>query len=221
MNSAMVKAMLRELREIKRQAVRYRQGVVTDTSPLSVALGGSDEFYVGVQSVADYTPRVGDIVSVLMFGNDLLVVGLVKANATGLFSAYRSGSSQVAATGTYTAIVFGTEEFDVSGWYDPTTGRYTPQVPGYYRLNAGIGTTTTVGSGTRLIASIAKNGSDHKRLQTIYVAGGDDNVLTGTCIVEANGSTDYFAAQFHQNTGGNVNVIADAHVTYFQGQRIA
>lgn len=75
MNAAIAKALLRELRDIKRQSVRRRIGEVTATSPLSVALGGSTVPYTDVKRLASYSPTIGDVVAVDVSGNDLLVLG--------------------------------------------------------------------------------------------------------------------------------------------------
>ncbi len=75
MNSAMVKTLLRDIRDIKRQSVRRRIGEVTATSPLSVALGGSTVAYTDVKRLASYSPTIGDIVAVDVSGNDLLILG--------------------------------------------------------------------------------------------------------------------------------------------------
>lgn len=63
--------------DVERHAVRYRQGVVAGLNPLTVKLGGSD---VAVQAtrLADVGDlQAGDVVSVLSFDADLLVIGQV------------------------------------------------------------------------------------------------------------------------------------------------
>ncbi len=71
----MVKALLRDMRDLKRQSARLRPGEITATSPLSVALGGSDIPYTDVKRLASYSPTIGDIVAVVVSGNDLLILG--------------------------------------------------------------------------------------------------------------------------------------------------
>jgi hypothetical protein len=60
-----------------REAVRWRVGVVTDDSPLSVAIGGTAaaNAWIDVRRVSSYTPTPGDVVVVLVRGNDAVVVG--------------------------------------------------------------------------------------------------------------------------------------------------
>ena len=71
------RALLQRINALERQQVKYRQGVVTDDSPLSVALGGSEIPYTNVKRVAGGTLAIGDVVAVLTFGNDLIVLGKV------------------------------------------------------------------------------------------------------------------------------------------------
>jgi hypothetical protein len=45
------------------------------------------------------------------------------------------------ASQTPTKILFATEVFDTNNCYDPATSRFTPNVPGYYMVVAGVGGT--------------------------------------------------------------------------------
>lgn len=63
--------------DVERAGVRYRQGVVAAISPLTVKLGGSD---VAVQATALESAGplvVNDVVAVLSFDADLLVIGTI------------------------------------------------------------------------------------------------------------------------------------------------
>lgn len=66
----------RRITALERSAARHRVGEVTATTPLEVALGGASVSYADVKSVATGL-QVGDIVSVLTFGNDLIVLGVI------------------------------------------------------------------------------------------------------------------------------------------------
>lgn len=71
--------LLTRLGRLERYLPRYRQGVVTDDNPLSVALGGSDVSYTSVRTIAPGL-AVDDVVAVLVIGNDLIVLGRVQGN---------------------------------------------------------------------------------------------------------------------------------------------
>lgn len=137
----------------------------------------------------------------------------------GVFSGGRAAAQAIAA-GNYIEIVMTTEEWDLSSWFDPTTGRFTPKIAGYYRLNGCVAIGTAVAVGTRLIVALLKNGALHRVFQSIYVSGGNDDMLSGSAIVLANGTTDYFSIAMHQNTVGAINVGGDVRTTYFQGEAI-
>lgn len=106
------------------------------------------------------------------------------------FSAYRSSSNQSVTTSTWTKVQCQTEEFDTASAYDNATNyRFTPQVAGYYQVNAQL---CPVGVPvTRGIAAIYKNGSSHK-IGSDYLV---DSTTTGRSVVSAliymNGTTDY------------------------------
>ncbi len=66
---------LQRLGDLEGSSIRYRKGVVTAASPLSVVLGGASVPFTDVRAVGGGTFTFGDVVSVLVFGNDLLVLG--------------------------------------------------------------------------------------------------------------------------------------------------
>lgn len=74
MNDDTVRDLLRRLAALERRETRPRMAVVTDTNPLMVAIGGSADSY---EAAALDGPllHVGDVVSVLTFGSDMLVLG--------------------------------------------------------------------------------------------------------------------------------------------------
>lgn len=63
--------------DVERHAVRYRQGVVAGLNPLTVKLGGSDVPVQATRLVDVGDLQVNDVVSVLSFDADLLVIGQV------------------------------------------------------------------------------------------------------------------------------------------------
>lgn len=139
--------------------------------------------------------------------------------ALGAFSSYRS-VAQSLGVGSAAALVFDTEEFDISGWHDTSTGRYTPLLAGYYRLNAGVQVNQTTAAGSRFIFSLYKNGGVYKTLQIGYSAGADADAFSGSCLVQANGTTDFFTAVLEHNLGVALATAGGSRATYFQGEFI-
>jgi hypothetical protein len=94
------------------------------------------------------------------------------------------------------ALSFTTEDIDTHGFHDNVTNntRITPSVAGYYRIT---GTLMIVGAAdyTLLQAGIAKNGvstnaAPHGRVQPGTTSAARS--VTGSAIMSANGTTDYF-----------------------------
>lgn len=138
--------------------------------------------------------------------------------AKGVFSVYRNAALSLASLG---IVVFDTEEFDLSGWHDTSTGRYTPQVPGYYRLSWAVesGVGLTVDSHWQAI--LYKNGSLFKggnRAMSRGAAAGLASV--GSHIVVANGSTDFFDIRVFHNNGGTPALTTGLSATYFGGELV-
>jgi hypothetical protein len=90
--------------------------------------------------------------------DDLYNKGIRKA--AGTFRAAHAGSTSLGSGGvggkfTYTA---GEELIDVSSWFDPTTGRFTPQFACICLLTVRVLTAQVLAVGTNLEARVVKNG---------------------------------------------------------------
>jgi hypothetical protein len=141
--------------------------------------------------------------------------------AIGAFSAIKSGSQNDIPDQIDTKITFDAEEFDVSGWYDTTTSRYTPLQAGYYNLTAGIRITPAVAD-KFVIAKIYKNGTSAKRLLQGHTSNATGFQGAGSATVFADGVDDYFEVYFFHNFGVATSDIVDVSTgsgaeCYFQG----
>lgn len=146
--------------------------------------------------------------------------GAFIGKAIGSFSAYRSSNLSVANTGG--VILFDTELWDVSNWYDPTTGRFTPQVAGYYQIKSRV-YILGIASGKQLSIWLRKNGTAYSTppnkvldRMTNQTAAATDIWATGEAIMYFNGSTDYIEIWAIQNDTVNRNVYggvdAETHI---------
>lgn len=134
--------------------------------------------------------------------------------AIGAFHAYRNAALTTGAgPGPMAQIVLDAEVFDVSSWFDLTTGRYTPLLAGYYQFSWAVG---GVGAGGTYYTALFKNA-----VLTLLGSrtGADANTpgaSTGSGIVVANGATDYFDLRVYPNSGATtINPAASA--TYLAG----
>src|SRR3954471_17427710 len=92
-------------------------------------------------------------------GADALTVreAMMATGALGMAKAAFSADRNAAVSYTTSSpVVFDTEEFDLSNWFDPTTGRYTPQIPGYYRLNWCLTANAALAAGVYWHAALLK-----------------------------------------------------------------
>jgi len=109
------------------------------------------------------------------------------------FSVSRSGTQSISSS-TWTKINFNLEEFDTANCFDSTTNyRFTPNVAGYYQMNAALYFNSS-GSCTRGIVQLYKNGSAFKFGNYMPPITTDSlrGVAVLSTLVYANGTTDYF-----------------------------
>jgi hypothetical protein len=133
-----------------------------------------------------------------------------------VFSAYRNAALSVA---TWAEIVFDTEDFDVSSWYDTATGRFTPQVEGYYSLRCIIGYIASA-AGKYAWALLRKNGTVIKTLDLDWSAIASTVLATGETTVYANGIDDDFSIEFAHNEGGSKALLTGREYLRFEGMYI-
>lgn len=94
------------------------------------------------------------------------------------------------------------EDFDPQSWFDSTTGKFTPTIPGYYQVNA---TVASLGSSRNLWGGFLKNGVVYgQAIATISGSVGDWQSSVYSAVVFMNGSTDYLrlGASFQGSTIG-------------------
>lgn len=108
----------------------------------------------------------------------------------GTFSAYRA--TPLVISSNPELLVLDGELFDVSGWFDTSTGLFTPQVAGYYRFSWGALVSAPIGAGHVMVAQLAKNGVVAQAGQAAVSQVGLPYNSVGSAIAQANGSTDSF-----------------------------
>ena len=120
------------------------------------------------------------------------------------FSAYAT-TSQTLSSGTSTKVIFQGTYWNVGSAYDASTNyRFTPQVAGYYQINAGVGIGSNV-AGERQLA-IYKSGFEFKRGTDSAPTGATPYQLNASGIVYCNGSTDYVEIWCFLNSGSSQNI---------------
>ena len=132
------------------------------------------------------------------------------------FSAYTSGNFSV-SNDTATKVPYNTEDWDTASCYNTTNYRFTPNVAGYYQVNAAlfIAPPDAVTSGYILI--LYKNGAEYKQLDRDQFEIYFNQIASGSAIVYLNGTTDYIEIFIYQNSGGTRTLGSASGVpNYFQ-----
>lgn len=125
------------------------------------------------------------------------------------FLAYMNASSTVLTNSTYTLIAFDTDQFDPNSWYSTSTGKFTPQLSGKWRVSVFLkaAMTGTTAAGT----AVYKNGAIYSQqidAPASGVGGSDAWSSSHSIIVSMNGSTDYVQAYgFFGDTSGSPSLI--------------
>ncbi|HOY31046.1 MAG TPA: hypothetical protein PKW80_04115 [Bacteroidales bacterium] len=78
------------------------------------------------------------------------------------FSAYRSATTQLIAAGSYTEIVFNSENYDDGNGYNPTNGYYTAPSAGVYHFDASARLTGTATEGQTTVIVLVVNGNQKR-----------------------------------------------------------
>ena len=134
------------------------------------------------------------------------------------FSAHRNNVNQSGiTTATATAVIFGTEEFDNGGYYDATTGLFTPPA-GNYLIVAAVGFLAGLVDQARFGFYLTRNGNA-ERLFLDSASGTEVQNVVGVWGVSASG-TDAFGVKAYAEGAGDKTVYGSARMTYFQAFKI-
>jgi hypothetical protein len=102
-----------------------------------------------------------------------------------MFSAFVNADVSVANAA---SIIFNGKNYDSHGWFNTTTGRFTPQLAGYYRFNWRVRFNSSA-SGWN-VCTLRKNGAGQHEGQ-FMTAGALLYANVGSGVVYLNGTTDY------------------------------
>lgn len=136
------------------------------------------------------------------------------------FSAYRAGA--FSPTPGPLKIAYDTEEWDSNGWFDLAQSRWTPQRAGKYRLSA-FQRVALTGAAAYVFLYVYKNGALHRVIDSDYPEVGVLPVATcsGSVLVTANGTTDYFEIFAQHNDPGAIPFTPGAAFSVFQGEIVS
>jgi hypothetical protein len=200
----------------------YRNGVKLGTADFTATSGTTVVLASGatagdlvetvsffVSSVLNAIPAVANAVTETYINTGAVTQSKLGAGVAGNGPAFFAATlyNITASNNTTTvAATYNTPLFDTASAFNTSTGRFTPQVAGYYQANViadfgsnGIGSCSSVG------AILLKNGSFYSGAGG-SVSGTSFAGYVNSALVYLNGSTDYIQAGIFQNTGGTVTL---------------
>ncbi len=157
------------------------------------------------------TPTIADLTNAQHDHEDAAGGGSLAKSS---FSVHKDGTGQTINDSTYTKVTWPTEEFDTNN--DFASSRYTPSVAGKHLLLATLHYSATLVDQKGFAAIIYKNGVFYKR-SLVISSGTLGHEVNVSCIVDANGSTDYFEIYAFQDSGSSQSIHGSSGWTYFTG----
>jgi hypothetical protein len=157
-----------------------------------------------------------------------LATGLSPANmqAVGAFRAQLSSDQAIASASTDEKILFDSEDFDISSYYDNASNyRFTPTTAGIYKVSAGVNWDSSNSSGAIRQINMRKNSTDGT--DGTVVANATTQVSNATrernthvsTLVSLNGSTDYIEIYANSSNAAD-DVQGGTGITYFEAHLV-
>jgi alpha-tubulin suppressor-like RCC1 family protein len=142
-------------------------------------------------------------------------VGGKKAVNGPAFRAYVDGG-QTIVQGAQRKVTFGSETFDTDGCF--ASSKFTPNIEGYYQLNATVRISGTSGTGEVMLI-LYKNGTEYARgtNESGVEQGNNFYSMQVSDIAYANGTTDNFEIYIQQSSGADRTTTAGSTISYFSG----
>jgi hypothetical protein len=147
--------------------------------PSASATGSGTMTLAGPSTNSNQTITIPDATGTMMVSGNMPAFSVWMNNGNNNYSV---------TSGTETVVPLDTEIYDTANAFDTSTYRFTPQVAGYYQINAMIRINGT--AITAVYGFIYKNGSGFFRFTQTSSTISPCH-YTGSCIVYLNGSTDY------------------------------
>lgn len=180
-------------------------GIYANTGNLLIAANGT----IGVATIPN-TAITGTMTQA-QIGSGVATTGPA-------FSAFQSTSSINISNAVTTKVTLNGETFDTASCFDNSTNyRFTPNVAGYYQINACVYPYLPGSPSFYGFVYIYKNGSSHK--QVGWVASGGNAISAAIQdLIYMNGTTDYLELYVNMSgQSGTVGVNGGSTLTFMSG----
>jgi hypothetical protein len=129
---------------------------------------------------------------------------------------------QTITADTFTKLQYNVEDWDTASCYDNTTNfRFTPNVAGFYQVNARTQFIADAAARQETFIAIYRTGGEYKRLPGSGTPATAISNPGGSVLVYLNGSTDYIEAYIYYSQGSATTAInASAVLNYFQASLV-
>ena len=124
------------------------------------------------------------------------------------------------SAGTWTKVIFDTEDFDTNSDYDNSTNyRFTPTVAGYYQITGSARIQYSGAAGDYVWVRIYKNGSAVMGMQNRDADGQPYGSIMATDLIYFNGSSDY--VEIYVATGHSSAYVSNSFESAFHGHLVS
>ena len=131
------------------------------------------------------------------------------------FGVYQT-SDQTIAKDTTVVLNWHAESWDIGGYFDLATEKFTPLVAGKYLFLLGV-QLKSLSAGEDLMLFIDKNGVWVKMVARVNAGASSHLLVSGACILDMNGSTDYVRASVMHYDSVDRDTWGALGRTWFQG----
>lgn len=198
--------------EVCRDCTYTNSGTTVTRGTLEASSTGS--------AVSFTSAAVVSVIATAGFGNDL-----EKQIARGVVIVRNDGSTTTSlSASTFTKLAcINSEEYDPNGWWDNSNQKFQPTRAGRYLIVAG--SQLTMAGGPGVIASYLlvayKNGTSFAHLARGWISGSGNVGVSGACITDLNGSSDYIEPYGWQNDSASRSTVAGADRQFFMASYLS
>ena len=149
-----------------------------------------------------------------------LTVNNIPVLAGPAFCAYPNAQCSGVTSSTFTKISFNTEEFDTANCYDTALSRFTPNVKGYYQVNAACQMAGSP-SITSAFITLYKNGVRFRDGALLQNGAGVGNMSpVFSAVIYFNGTTDYVEMYGSITGTGALNFASGPNAVHFSASMV-
>jgi hypothetical protein len=196
---------------------------VVSPGKLAVSAGGITSNELASNSVVTAKIADSNVTTVKIADANITQAKVASGVATTgpAFFAYLNTNQPCPNDGSTRVIQISVENFDTNSCFNTSNYRFTPNVAGYYQINLSANIDdATVGDFGDILFAIRKNGTIFHNTGVIRIAAGSaEFAMSGSVLIQMNGTSDYIeAVAIHGfGTAGSAILVGGSNRTYMSG----